>query len=78
MRVLSTAEGRQAANVDAYKSALSMFWGNMTALEQIVEEDFPDGANEAIAPTRYQVDAVRDLGQRVGALVEGYSSPVPY
>ena len=56
-----TPDARQAANVDAYKAALSMFWGNMTALEQIVEEDFPDGANETIAPTRYQVDAVRDL-----------------
>jgi hypothetical protein len=31
------------------------------------------GHNEAIAPTRYQVDAIRDLGNRVGALVEGYS-----
>jgi hypothetical protein len=67
-----TPDARQAANVDAYKAALSMFWGNMTALEQIVEEDFPDGANETIAPTRYQVDAIRDLGNRVGALVEGY------
>jgi hypothetical protein len=73
-----TPDARQAANVDAYKAALSMFWGNMTALEQIVEEDFPDGANETIAPTRYQVDAIRDLGNRVGALVEGYSLPVPF
>jgi hypothetical protein len=73
-----TAEAKQAANVDAYKAALSVFWGNMTALEQIVEEDFPDGANETIAPTRYQVDAMRDLGNRVGALVEGYSSPPPF
>jgi hypothetical protein len=31
-----------------------------------------------IAPTRYQVDAIRDLGNRVGALVEGYSVPVPF
>ena len=73
-----TPDARQAANVDAYKAALSMFWGNMTALEQIVEEDFPDGANEAIAPTRYQVDAIRDLGNRVGALVEGYTLTVPF
>jgi hypothetical protein len=68
-----TPDARQAANVDAYKAALSAFWGNMTALEQIVEEDFPDGAGDTIAPTRYQVDAIRDLGNRVGALVEGYS-----
>lgn len=67
-----TAEAQQAANVAAYRAALSAFWGNMTALEQIVEEDFPDGANEAIAPTRYQVDALRDLAGRLGALVEGH------
>ena len=73
-----TAEAKQAANVDAYRAAMSAFWGNMTALQQIVEEDFPDGASEAIAPTRYQVDAIRDLGNRVGALVEGYSSPPPF
>lgn len=73
-----TPDARQAANVDAYKAALSAFWGNMTALEQIVEEDFPDGAGDTIAPTRYQVDAVRDLANRVGALVEGYSTPPPF
>ena len=71
-------QDKTAANAEAYRAALSMFWGNMTALEQIVEEDFPDGANEAIAPTRYQVDAIRDLGNRVGALVEGYSVVVPF
>ena len=79
MRVLSTAEGRQAANVDAYRDVWSTFWGNVTALQQIVIEDFPDGApGVAITPTRYQVDAVRDLGQRVGALVEGYTAVVPF
>ena len=71
-------QDKTAANAEAYRAALSAFWGNMTALEQIVEEDFPDGANEAIAPTRYQVDAIRDLGNRVGALVEGYSVVVPF
>ena len=69
---------KAAVNADAYRAAWAAFWGNMTALEQIVEEDFPDGANEAIAPTRYQVDAIRDLGNRVGALVEGYSTVVPF
>ena len=73
-----TAEAQQAANVAAYRAVWSMFWGNGTALQQIVEEDFPDGAGDGIAPTRYQVDAIRDLGNRVGALVEGYSLPVPF
>ena len=73
-----TAEAQQAANVAAYRAVWSMFWGNVTTLQQIVEEDFPDGAGDGIAPTRYQVDAIRDLGNRVGALVEGYSAPVPF
>ena len=73
-----TPDARQAVNVDAYRAAWAAFWGNMTALEQIVEEDFPDGASDAIAPTRYQVDAIRDLGNRVGALVEGYATPPPF
>ena len=67
-----------APNADAYRAAWATFWGNVTALTQIVEEDFPDGDGRAIAPTRYQVDAIRDLGNRVGALVEGYSSPPPF
>ena len=73
-----TAEERQAANVDAYRAAMSAFWGNMTALERIVTEDFPDAIDGTTAPTRYQVDAIRDLGNRVGALVEGYSGPPPF
>ena len=73
-----TAEAQQAANVAAYRIVWSAFWGNVTALQQIVIEDFPDGASDAIAPTRYQVDAIRDLGNRVGALVEGYSVTVPF
>jgi len=67
-----------APNADAYRDVWATFWGNVTALQQIVIEDFPDGDNEAIAPTRYQVDAIRDLGNRVGALVEGYSVTVPF
>ncbi len=67
-----------APDADAYRAAWATFWGNVTALEQIVQEDFPDGDGRGIAPTRYQVDAIRDLGNRVGALVEGYSLPVPF
>ena len=67
-----------APDADAYRAAWATFWGNVTALEQIVQEDFPDGDGRGIAPTRYQVAAIRDLGNRVGALVEGYSVPVPF
>jgi hypothetical protein len=72
-----TAEARQLANVEAYRAVWLAFWENVTTLEQIVMEDFPDGADVTIEPTRYQVDAMRDLGNRVGALVEGYG-PAPF
>lgn len=61
-----------AANALPYRAAWSLFWGNMTALEQIVKEDFPDGDADEVAPTRYHVDALRDLAGRLGALVEGH------
>ena len=35
-----------APNAAAYRDVWAMFWGNVTALQQIVIEDFPDGANE--------------------------------
>ena len=44
-----TAEAQQAANVAAYRDVWATFWGNVTALQQIVIEDFPDGDNETIA-----------------------------
>ena len=73
-----TRNNTPAPNADAYRAAWATFWGNVTALTQIVEEDFPDGDGRGIAPTRYQVDAIRDLGNRVGALVEGDSVTVPF
>lgn len=74
---MTTKQGT-AANALPYRAAWSLFWGNLTALQQIVTEEFPDGDAEGIAPTRYQVDALRDLGGRIGALVEGYTTPPPF
>ncbi len=74
---MAMKQSTPAPNADAYRDVWSRFWGNVTALQQIVIEDFPDGDNEDCAPTRYQVDAIRDLGNRVGALVEGYG-PAPF
>lgn len=68
----STRRRGTPANAAAYRFAWSLFWGNMTALEQIVAEEFPDGDAEGLAPTRYEVDALRDLAGRLGALVEGH------
>ena len=72
-----TTKGK-AANADAYRDVWAMFWGNMSALIEIVIDDFPDARRHGIEPTRYQVDALRDLGNRLGALVEGYQTPPPF
>lgn len=55
----------------AYHNARSRLDSYMTALDQIVAEDFPAG-DEPGKVTRYHVDALNDLANRIGALVEGY------
>lgn len=54
-----------------YQKWYTQFWGNQTALSQIVVEEFPD-VDEGDEVRRYDVDMVRGLAQAVGALVEGY------
>ena len=56
---------------EEYARWVSQFWGNQTALSQIVEEEFPDVDGDDV-PTRYQIDMMRGLAAAVGALVEGY------
>lgn len=60
------------ANALPYRAAWSLFWSNLATLQQIVQEDFPDGDADDITPTRWHVDALRDLAGRLGALVEGH------
>ena len=55
-----------------YREWANRFWQNHTALSQIVLEDFPDPDDLEAQPTRYQLDAMRDLALRQGALIEGY------
>lgn len=55
-----------------YREWVRMFWERNTALSQIVVEEFPDADDAEDEVTRYDVDAMRDLALRVGALVEGY------
>ena len=55
-----------------FKKWVKAFWENHTTLAQVVIEDFPDPDDPETRPTRYEVDAIRDLALREGALVEGY------
>lgn len=56
-----------------YQKWYTQFWGNQTALSQIVEEEFPDVDGDDV-PTRYQIDMMRGLALQVAALVEGYDA----
>lgn len=58
----------------AYREWVVRFWECSTALSQIVVEEFPDPEDGEATPTRYDVDAMRDLALRMGALVEGYDA----
>lgn len=53
---------------------MDSFWEKSASLAQIVTEDFPDPEDVEARPTRYHVDAMRDLALRVGELVEGYDA----
>ena len=55
-----------------FRKWVEVFWKNHTTLSQVVIEDFPDPDDPEARPTRYNVDAIRDLALRQGALVEGY------
>jgi hypothetical protein len=57
-----------------YETALGQLYGGLTTIEQILAEDFPGFDAAPGAVTRYHVDAVRDLGARVSALIEGYEN----
>ena len=67
------AEGQRRLAAE-YRKERGRFFENEAALLQIVEEDFP--ADEAVDEvTRFHRDALRDLANRLAALVEGWRGP---
>lgn len=57
-----------------YRRWVNRFWENNTVLAQVVSEEFPNPDDAEARPTRYHVDAMRDLALRMGELVEGYDA----
>lgn len=55
-----------------YRRWVGEFWRTHTTLSQIVLEDFPDPDDPTAEPSRYHVDAMRDLCRSEEALVAGY------
>jgi len=66
------AAARQIELKRVYREWVGRFWEGSTTLSQIVLEEFPDPDDAEAEVTRYDVDAMRDLALRVGALVEGH------
>ena len=54
-----------------YRRELNRFHEFETAVVQIVEEDLPDGTRPE-AVTRWHLDTLKDLTNRLSALVEGW------
>lgn len=55
-----------------YRDAWFGVWGMLTAIGQLVEEDFPNPEVSDTPPTRYELDALNGLAGELGRLVEGY------
>lgn len=55
----------------AYRRELDRFYSFETAVVQIVEEDLPDGTRPE-AVTGWHLQTLRDLTNRLSALVEGW------
>ncbi len=55
-----------------YQDAHNTVTAALTAIGQIVEEDFPPPEDGAARPTRGDVDMLRALGSELSSLLEGY------
>lgn len=55
-----------------YRAAYYAVWGYITALSQIVSEDYPDPDTAGIEVTRYQIDMLNGLAGSLSALIEGH------
>lgn len=70
MAILTQDDAKAAALAAAYEAAWYNVHGALTAIDQLLAEEFP--APGEGQPTRYQVDALRGLRASLSALVEGY------
>jgi hypothetical protein len=73
MAVATLTPVAQAELAKQYRNTLARFYGYLTAVEQIVVEDFPAREAPASEVTRYHVDALNGLISQLSAIVEGYS-----
>lgn len=69
LTTVQTLLGRQ------YAAIVASIYGNLTAIEQIVEEDFP-APDDTAHITRGDVDMLKDLDTQLAALVWGYERKI--
>ena len=58
-----------------YQDAYYRVHGSLTAIAQIIIDDFPAPEDDDARPTRGDVDMLRALAGELSALVEGYEHP---
>ena len=56
-----------------YQDAYYRVHGSLTAIAQIIIDDFPPPEDDDARPTRGDVDMLRALGSELSALLEGYA-----
>ncbi len=70
--MLTVTPAAQAELNRLYRVAWYDVQGVLTAIGQILEEDYPAPDDVTAAPTRYDLDSVKALGWQLSALVEGW------
>lgn len=52
-----------------YREAYNAVWQNITALSQVVIEDYPNPDSANCEPTRYHIDSLRALAGELSAML---------
>lgn len=59
---------------EQYAAAHAYVRGQLTVLNEIMDQDYPDPAKGVLTPTRYQIDMLTALGRELWALTELHES----
>jgi hypothetical protein len=70
--ITTTPSTAQAELANVYRRELHRFHEFTEAIRQIVDEDFPAPDARSGVVTRWHVDALRGMSDRLSALIEGY------
>ncbi len=72
MQTMTQSEAAAALLGERYSAEWYGVYGALSAIDQLLADDFPPPGSGDAPVTRYQVDALRALKWALSALVEGY------